>query len=99
MDKEALNTVDKEVLESMHSQEVISLVSTPRNPPASGDGLRGNLENFELLSRVHQIAKISDLPSLQDLVVLRRIFKTTQDVDDGFGGFSASMPRIHSSST
>ena len=58
------------------------------NPPASGNGLREHLENIELLSRVIQIAKISELASFWDPVAPGRIYKTTQDVDDGFGGFS-----------
>ena len=43
----------------MDSQGVNYLVSTPRNPPASRNGLRENLENFELWSRITQIAKVS----------------------------------------
>ena len=39
VDREAFETVHKEILKSMNLQEVNSLVSTPRNQPTSGNGL------------------------------------------------------------
>ena len=80
--------MDNPILKSMNSQEVNTLVSTSRKPPASGNRLLKNLENFQLRSRVNQIAKISELAPFWDAVILGRCFKTAQDVDDGFGGFT-----------
>ena len=43
VDKESLNLVNNEILKSMNSQEVKSLVRTPRNPPAWIAGKLGGL--------------------------------------------------------
>ena len=88
--KEALEIANKEKLKSMNSQEVNSLVTTARNQPASGNRLGENVENLELRSRIIRIAKISDLASFLDPVTLGRRFQTHQDVDDGFGGYTAA---------
>ena len=84
--------MDKDVLKNMSSQ-------TLRNPAVSGNGWREHLDNFELRSRINQIAKVSELASFLDPVVLGISHKTMQHVEDGFGGFITSIPRTHSSST
>ena len=50
------DSVNKEVLKSMNSPELNSLVNTPRMELASGNSVRENLHNFELRSRLSQIA-------------------------------------------
>ena len=80
--------MNKETVKSVSSQEVHSLVCTPRTEPASGNKLRKNLENFELRSTDSQITRISELASFWYTVKAGMHYKTIPDMDDCFGDFT-----------
>ena len=79
------DSVNEEILKSASSQEVNSLVCAPRNPPASANRLRENLESFVF-------AKFCELALFSHTAEVRMCYKTIQDMDDGFGG---STPYTH----
>ena len=60
--------MSQEISKTMHSHEVNSFVSTPRNEQESGNRLRETMENFESRSEVNQIAKKSEIASFLDPV-------------------------------
>ena len=62
------NSVNKEILKSVISQEVKSLVCAPRRKPASGNGLRESLQNFGSLSRTVKFTKICELAPFWHMV-------------------------------
>ena len=76
------NIVNKEILKSMNSQEVKSLVSTTRKLPASGNGLRKILENFDC---------DPELIRCKCFLSLHQSGKTMPDVEDVFGGFTTGV--------
>ena len=59
----------EEILKMLNPQEVNSLVRTPRNgSPASGNGLRESLQNFESLSKTNQFTRICENASFKHKV-------------------------------
>ena len=82
-DKE--NSVKREILKSVNSQEVKSLACAPRTTAASGNGLQEHLQNFESLSRTVQFTRICELASFWLRADLGKKYKTIPVVDDGFG--------------
>ena len=84
-DKE--NSVHREMLKSVDSQEVKSVVFAQRTRAASGNGLRENLQNFQSLSNAIQYTRICELASFWYRVDVGMKYKTIPDVVHGFGDF------------
>ena len=78
-----LESVNKEILKSVNSQEVNSLVSSPR--PASGNRLRENIQDFGSLPVIIQFKEVCELASFWYRVSAALSCKTKPDEDDGFG--------------
>ena len=70
------DSVNKEILKSVNSQEVNSLVCAPRTEPSSGNRLRENLQNFELRSEASQITNLHRSGTRSKLVCTTRPFLT-----------------------
>ena len=79
--------INEEILKSVNSQEVNSLVRTRRTgAPVTGNGLRECLQNIESLEKSLRFAKICDRVSIG-------MCYTISDVDDGLRS-NTSMPRV-----
>ena len=76
-------SVNKGMLKSVNSQEVNSLVSSPRL--ASGNSLRENIQDFESLSDTFQYTMICEHTSFWYRVSAGMRYKTKHDEDDGCG--------------
>ena len=76
-------SVNKEMLKSVNSQEVNPLVSSPR--PASGNSLRENIQDFESLSETIQFTSVCEDSSYWFWVSAGMSYRTKLDEDDGFG--------------
>ena len=76
-------SVNKEALKSLNSQEVNSLVSSARL--ASGTSLGENFQDFESMSETLRLTKVCELASFWYWVSVGMSYKTTFDEDDGFG--------------
>ena len=87
-EREPRQFANKEILKSVNSQEVNSLVCAPRTQPASGNRWRESLQNFELQSKASQLAKVCDFASCWRTVDTGMCHMTTPDVHDGFGDFT-----------
>ena len=81
------NSVNKEMLKSMNSQEVNSLVCARRTPTASGNRWRESLQNFESRS-TNQLANACELASFWRAVETGVRYIAILDVDDGFEDFT-----------
>ena len=82
---------NEEILKMLNPQEVNSLVRTPRNgSPASENGLRESLRNFESLSKTNQFTRICENASFKHRVSAGMRYKTSPDVNDGFGDFTTA---------
>ena len=57
--------VNKEILMSVNSQEVNSLVSSPRTELVPRNRLRENIQNFESLSKTFQFTNVCELASFR----------------------------------
>ena len=76
-------SVIKGILKSVNSQEVDSLVSSPR--PASGNSLRENIQDFESLSQTIHFTKVCELASFWYWVSAGMSYKNRPEEDDVFG--------------
>ena len=86
-------SVNKEALKSLNSQEVNSLVSSARL--ASGTRLPKNIQDFESMSETLRLTRVCE-----DAIFVLRVsagmsYKTKPDEDDGFRTNHPIMQRIH----
>ena len=77
--------MNKEVLKCVSSQEVNSLVCTPRTQTASGYRWRERLQNSELRSKTSQLEKVWELASFWHTTEIGKCYTTIPAMDDGFG--------------
>ena len=75
-------SVTKEILKGVNSQEVNSLVP-PR--PAYGNRSRGNIQDFESLSETNRFTRVCEDAIFVHRVASGMSYKTRLDEDDGFG--------------
>ena len=79
------NSVNREILQSVNSQEVKSLVCAPRTKAAPGTDCE---KIFSTLNHYpEQFTRICELASFVHRIDLGMKHKTIPDVDDGFGDF------------
>ena len=82
-DKE--NSVNGEMLKSVASQEMKSLLFAPWTKASSRNGLRENLQNFESLTKTFQFTRFCELASLWYRVDVGMKYNTVLGVNDLFG--------------
>ena len=76
----------EQLLKNVKPQEVNSLVQTPRSDdPVSGNRLRECLQNFDRLEKSLQFTKNCEDASFWKRLSIGMRYKTSADVDDGFG--------------
>ena len=81
-------SVNQDILTSVSSEEVNSLVGSSRSERASRNRLREILPNFESMYKTSQLAKVCELASFWHSVEVGVSHKTIPDVDDDIGDFT-----------